>query len=185
MNRVFQTGLLTCVAAMAIGTTAVNAQDNDPRNNTDRAETIELVYDDGGMPGAGLRLFTPSGEPVRIIDFPKSKKFLRFKFPKGYSDVQIRVFERNEGEQKTDILQTYVEDPAKGIRMFDAQWGGKASSEQFNREFEFVRFSNKHLTIRNHNRDGTETGTMHDYILKYTVEGRTVLVDPSIRNKIR
>jgi hypothetical protein len=42
-------------------------------------------------------------QKVEVINFPKTKRFIRFSFPEGYSEFDIRVFEENESEIKTTM----------------------------------------------------------------------------------
>ncbi len=123
------------------------------------------------------------GVPIQFIDFPKSKKFIQFQFPANYSNFSIRVFEMNEAEDKNTILQQYAQNAQRGIAAFDAQWRGKASSQQKGHEFNLKAPKGKNMVLQNLNKDGTAHGTLHDYILKFTVGGKTYLVDPQIRNR--
>ncbi|MCW8107936.1 hypothetical protein OPS25_05440 [Alteromonas ponticola] len=122
-------------------------------------------------------------EKIEVIDFPKGKKFIQFAFPAEYSNYSIRVFEMNEVADKTRIMDLYKTNPAQGIEAFDKQWEGKASSQQKGHEFNLREPKNHNMVLQNLNRDGTREGTLHDYILKFTVNGKTYLHDPQIRNR--
>ena len=123
------------------------------------------------------------GVPIEFIDFPKSKKFIQFEFPQDYSNYSIRVFEMNETQSKETILQLYAQNADRGVAAFDAQWRGKASSQQKGHEFNLRTPRGRNMVLQNLNKDGTAHGTLHDYILKFTVAGKTYLLDPQIRNR--
>lgn len=123
--------------------------------------------------------------PIDEIDFPEDKRFIRFTFPDGYSDFAIRVFETNENEVKQSVMSTYEDDAGDGIAAFDSTWNGKASSTQQGREFK-VRDSQQEdhtLVVRDQDKDGTDSGTLHSYIIRFTYNSEKYLLDPSIRNK--
>ncbi len=161
---------MVCLPMVAQGLSATN------RNSVD--VSLQAKANDP----ATLLLFK-NGSPIDVIDFPKNKKFIRFLFPEGYSNFDIRVFELNESAEKTRILSLYQADPAAGVEAYDAQWNGKASSQQKGHEFNLNAPSDKYMILRNLNKDGTIHGTLHDYIIKFTVNGITYLQDPQIRNK--
>lgn len=146
--------------------------------------TINVEYK--AQQGAPGKLVLYQGNrPIDIIDFTEDKKFIRFQFPAGYSRFDLKVFEQNELAEKNAILNAYTQSSTKGIAAFDALWSGHASSAQNAREFQVHSVGQKALVVRNKNVDGTPEGVMHDYIVKFTVNNTTYLLDPSIRNTTR
>lgn len=123
--------------------------------------------------------------PIDVIEFDEDKKFIRFAFPAGYSGFDLKVFEKNELAEKNAILAAYAQSPVQGIAAFDALWSGHASSAQNSREFQVHSVGQGALVVRNKNVDGTPEGVLHDYIVKFTVNNTTYLLDPSIRNTTR
>lgn len=123
--------------------------------------------------------------PITEINFPADKKYIRFTFPDGYSDFDIRVFEVNETLDKGKVMGAYKNNSENGINEFNNTWHGNASSSQFNREFK-LRSSQQEehtMVLRDQDKDGTEDGTLHSYILRFTYGSKQYLLDPSIRNK--
>lgn len=137
---------------------------------------------DGQQRADNLSL-SKDGQKIDIIDFPKDKKFIRFTFPEGYSDFDLKVFEQNEVAEKRRIMDVYEVSPPKGVMLFNQLWPNHASSAQNSREFQVHRQGSRALVVRNKNVDGTAEGVLHDYILRFTVNGTTYLSDPSIRNR--
>ncbi|MBD3585114.1 hypothetical protein HHX48_05120 [Salinimonas sp. HHU 13199] len=121
-------------------------------------------------------------QPIDIIEFTEDKKFIRFHFPDGYADFDLKVFEQNEVAQKQEIMKAYADNVQAGIESFNSLWRGHASSAQNAREFQVHSVASKLLVVRNKNVDGTPEGVLHDYIIRFTVNGTTYLLDPSIRN---
>ncbi|WP_414828659.1 hypothetical protein [Alteromonas sp. H39] len=147
----------------------------------DNSVDVVLKADTANQPG-NLTLYSGT-TPISEIDFPGNKRFIRFAFPDGYSDFDIRVFEENEAADKTAVMAAYQEDPQDGISKFDDTWDGKASSDQENREFKLRAPQGQKMVVRDKDKDGDETGTLHSYILKFTYNNQSYLLDPSIRNK--
>lgn len=137
---------------------------------------------DGQQRADNLSLFK-DGQKIEIIDFPKDKKFIRFTFPEGYSDFDLKVFEKNEVAEKQKIINAYGVSLPKGVMLFNELWPNHASSAQNSREFQVHEQGGRSLVVHNKNVDGTAEGVLHDYILRFTVNGTTYLSDPSIRNK--
>ncbi|GGW79448.1 hypothetical protein [Alteromonas halophila] len=123
------------------------------------------------------------GQQIDIIDFPKNKKFIRFTFPDGYRKFDLKVFEMNEVAEKETIMAAYAASREQGVSQFNTLWRGHASSTQNAREFQVHQQGRSTLVVRNKNVDGTPEGVLHDYILRFSVNGITYLSDPSIRNK--
>ncbi len=144
--------------------------------------SVKVVLTPSATGPADLVL-TMNGQEIEYIDFPKGKKFIQFEFPENYSDYSIRVFEMNEVDDKKRIIDLYEGNVDKGITAFDEQWEGKASSQQKGHEFNLRDPRNRNMVLQNLNRDGTAAGTLHDYILKFTVGEKTYLLDPQIRNR--
>ncbi|WP_414828660.1 hypothetical protein [Alteromonas sp. H39] len=146
--------------------------------------TIHVEYRaQQGTPGQ-LTLYQDN-QPIEIIEFTEDKKFIRFEFPDGYSDFDLKVFEQNELAEKNAILSAYAQSATEGIAAFNTLWSGHASSAQNAREFQVHSVGRKALVVRNKNVDGTPEGVMHDYIVRFTVNNTTYLLDPSIRNTTR
>lgn len=124
-------------------------------------------------------------QEVDVINFPKTKRFIRFNFPEGYSEFDIRVFEENEAELKTTIMNAYEADNSEGFGLFDSQWGGDASSGQHERQFVKAGSEASTLFVLNKNKDGTQQGTEHTYILSFNWQNDRYLLDPKIRNRGR
>lgn len=122
-------------------------------------------------------------QTVEVINFPKTKRFIRFAFPQGYSEFDIRVFEENESELKTTIMNAYESDSSAGFSLFDSQWGGDASSGQHQRQFLKAGSDASTLFVLNKNKDGTRKGTEHTYILSFKWQNDRYLLDPKIRNR--
>jgi hypothetical protein len=150
-------------------------------NLANNQNSVMVTLTAGSSP-ADLNL-SMNGTPISVIDFPKDKKFIQFAFPPGYSNFDIRVFEMNEVNEKNAIMVLYQSNPEAAVKAFDALWRGKASSQQRGHEFNLRNPQKQNMVLQNLNRDGTAQGTMHDYILKFTVDGKTYLQDPQIRNK--
>ena len=167
-------------ALMGLCLLSVSAAVSADTANNQNSVKVTLTPESGGDPAK--LVLSMDEEPIEVIDFPEGKKFIQFAFPPEYSDYSIRVFEMNETEDKMKILALYNESQEKGVAAFDAQWNGKASSQQKGHEFNLRQPKNHNMVLQNLNRDGTEEGTLHDYILKFTVEGKTYLTDPQIRN---
>tara|TARA_B100002049_G_scaffold15231_1_gene10538 strand:- start:327 stop:812 length:486 start_codon:yes stop_codon:yes gene_type:complete len=121
--------------------------------------------------------------PIDEIDFSEDKRFIRFTFPTGYSAFDIRVFEMSETQSKTDIMTAYQKQHSDGVSQFNSLWKGKASSDIKDHEFRLKSPQSQTMVVRDKDKDGTKTGTKHDYILKFTYNGDDYLLDPSIRNK--
>ncbi len=169
-----KTVLRFMLLATAVVSTQIQANPN----------TINVEYRaQQGAPG-DLVLYQGS-QPIEVIDFTEDKKFIRFQFPAGYSGFDLKVFERNELAEKNAILNAYAQSSTTGIAAFDALWAGHASSTQNAREFQVHSVGQGALVVRNKNVDGTPEGVMHDYIVKFTVNNTTYLLDPSIRNTTR
>jgi hypothetical protein len=124
-------------------------------------------------------------QKVEVINFPKTKRFIRFSFPEGYSEFDIRVFEENESEIKTTIMNAYEANNSEGFSLFDSQWGGDASSGQHQRQFVKAGSDASTLFVLNKNKDGTQQGTEHTYILSFKWQNDRYLLDPKIRNRGR
>lgn len=100
--------IVTIISAVLL-TTAVQANPN----------TINVEYRaQEGAPGK-LTLYQDN-QPIEIIEFTHDKKFIRFEFPAGYSDFDLKVFEQNELAEKNAILSTYAQSATQGIAAFDA-----------------------------------------------------------------
>ncbi|WP_218310970.1 hypothetical protein [Alteromonas antoniana] len=165
--------IVTVISAILF-TTAVQANPN----------TINVEY--RAQEGApGQLILYQDNQPIEIIEFTQDKKFIRFEFPAGYSDFDLKVFEQNELAEKNAILSTYAQSTTQGIAAFNALWAGHASSAQNAREFQVHSVGRKALVVRNKNVDGTPEGVLHDYIVRFTVGNTTYLLDPSIRNTTR
>lgn len=143
------------------------------------AVDVEFKADEGEPDN--LTLYRDN-QPIDIIEFTEDKKFIRFHFPEGYADFDLKVFEQNEVTQKQKIMKTYADNVQAGIESFNSLWRGHASSAQNAREFQVHSVASKLLVVRNKNVDGTPEGVLHDYIIRFTVNGTTYLLDPSIRN---
>ena len=168
--------LMLCLALLFSATLQANP-------NTVEVE-LKLASSSGGDQQRADNLsLNRDGQKIQIIDFPKDKKFIRFTFPEGYSDFDLKVFEKNEVEQKRRIMDTYALSPKKGVILFNDLWPNHASSAQNSREFQVHKQGRRTLVVRNKNVDGTAEGVLHDYILRFTVNGTTYLSDPSIRNR--
>ena len=147
----------------------------------DNSVDVVLKADTANEPG-NLTLYSGS-TPISEIEFPANKRFIRFAFPDDYTDFDIRVFEENETSDKTTVMTAYESDPQDGISKFDATWGGKASSDQKKREFKLRAPQGQKMVVRDKDKDGDECGTLHSYILKFTYDNQSYLLDPSIRNR--
>lgn len=156
-------------------------QERTPSSNN----SIDVMFkaDDASHPEE-LTLYNSEGTTkITDIDFPSDKKFIRFAFPTGYSDYDIRVFETSEKTNKTTIMDAYDGAHSDGISKFNAQWNGEASSGGKKREFKLRTPQNQKMVLRDLDDDGTTSGTLHDYIVKFTYNNTEYLLDPSIRNK--
>ncbi len=153
-----------------------------PADIANNENSVKVVLTPSATGPADLVL-SMDGKEIEYIDFPKGKKFIQFEFPEKFSNYSIRVFEMNEVDEKQRIMDLYEGNVDKGIKAFDEQWEGKASSQQRGHEFNLRDPRNRNMVLQNLNRDGTAEGTLHDYILKFTVEEKTYLVDPQIRNR--
>ncbi|WP_018984870.1 hypothetical protein [Salinimonas chungwhensis] len=147
------------------------------RNSVD----VTLKAEDPGHPEI-LTLYQ-GDTPIQEVNFPSDKRFIRFTFPDNYTNFDIRVFEISEKASKTKIMTAYREDPSAGLQLFASQWDGQASSGKNRREFKRHPPQSQMMVIRDKDTDGTEAGTLHDYILKFTYNRQTYLLDPSIRNR--
>ncbi|WP_018984871.1 hypothetical protein [Salinimonas chungwhensis] len=166
-NYVWVTLALTGMLLAAAANANPNAIDVEFRADQGAPDNLTLYQDD---------------QPIDVIDFPEDKKFIRFHFPAGYADFDLKVFEQNEIAEKQKIMNAYATDSSAGIDSFNSLWRGHASSAQNSREFQVRTVARKLLVVRNKNVDGTPEGVLHDYIIRFTVGDRIYLLDPSIRN---
>lgn len=141
---------------------------------------VDYLVDEDNPPQ--LTLFQ-DGEPIDIIEFTADKRYIRFTFPEGYSDPDIRVFEMFEIYQKLGIEQIYRFQPSYAVNRFNSQWEGFGSSQLSFREFRAIPTDDNSLLIINYNYDGTAEGRDHPFLIRYTFDGVTYLQDPSIRNR--
>jgi hypothetical protein len=152
------------------------------RNTPCRKNSVSVELQPVNNSVSNLTLIYKKQE-VEVINFPKTKRFLRFSFPEGYSNFDIRVFEDNESDIKTTIMNAYEANNSDGFSLFDEQWGGDASSGQHERQFVRAGSDDTTLFVLNKNKDGTREGTEHTYILSFNWKNDRYLLDPKIRNR--
>lgn len=143
---------------------------------------VTLTQLQSDLPSLGM---TIDGQTVSEIEFTPDKTFIRFTFPDGYSNFDVRIFELDEFAFKRGIMELYAYDPALGIRAFEEQWQGQASSG--GRQREFVRKTKlettQTLVLKDKDLDcPSEGGTLHFCILSFYLQELRFLQDPRIRN---